>query len=273
MPSAAIRSGSATVHPVHPVDEDGRPRNFGMALEYGRPVAEVIGDRIYLTMVVSVAAIIFTWCAALPIGVYSAVRQYSFGDYVPPSSASSAWPSQLHAGPDPDVLRLHVVQRQHRGPLLGRVRRGLLVARQALDLTKHLPLPAVILGLAGTAQLIRIMRANLLDELGKPYVVTARARGLSEARLIIKYPVRVALNPFASTIGYLLPYVVPEASCLAGPEPAHGGAAPAQVSGGPGHVSGRDHRPAAGRHDGHRTFLSDLLLMWIDPRIRFEGKQ
>src|SRR6185503_12219780 len=76
------------------------------------------------------------------------------------------------------------------------------------DMTKHLPLPALILGLAGTAQLIRIMRANLLDELRKPYVMTARARGVPERRVILKYPVRVALNPFASTIGYLLPYVV-----------------------------------------------------------------
>ncbi len=76
------------------------------------------------------------------------------------------------------------------------------------DLMKHLPIPAVILGLAGTAQQIRIMRANLLDELRKPYVVTARSKGLAEARVIVKYPVRVALNPFASTIGYTLPYIV-----------------------------------------------------------------
>ena len=183
--------------------------NFGMALEYGRPVSEVIGDRLSLTMVVSVAAIILTWIVALPIGIYSAVRQYSLGDYIATflGFIGLAVPSFMLA-----LILMYLGFTLFNANIGGLFSDELAEAPWGLakvwDLTKHLPLPALILGLAGTAQLIRIMRANLLDELGKPYVVTARARGLSETRLILKYPVRVALNPFASTIGYLLPYVV-----------------------------------------------------------------
>ncbi len=97
---------------------------------------------------------------------------------------------------------------QHRRPLLAGISDAPWSLAKVWDLIKHLPLPALILGLAGTAELVRIMRANLLDELRKPYVVTARAKGLSETRVIMKYPVRAALNPFASTIGYLFPYIV-----------------------------------------------------------------
>src|SRR3990172_6327710 len=183
--------------------------NFGISLEWARPVSEVIGDRLWLTMVVSIAAVLLTWCLALPIGIYSAVRQYSVGDYVATfvGFIGLAVPSFMLA-----LILMYL------GFTLLNVNIGGLFSDEfaeapwslakAWDLTKHLPLPALILGLAGTAQLIRIMRANLLDELGKPYVVTARARGLSETRVILKYPVRVALNPFASTVGYLLPYVV-----------------------------------------------------------------
>ncbi|MFI5342497.1 MAG: ABC transporter permease, partial [Candidatus Methylomirabilales bacterium] len=183
--------------------------NFGMSLEYVRPVSEVIGDRLWLTMVVSVAAIIFTWFVALPIGIYSAVRQYSLGDYFATflGFIGLAIPSFMLA-----LILMYFGFTLFNANIGGLFTEQYAEAAWSLgkvwDLTKHLPLPGVILGLAGTAQLIRIMRANLLDELGKPYVMTARARGLSELRLILKYPVRVALNPFASTIGYLLPYVV-----------------------------------------------------------------
>ena len=140
------------------------------------------------------------------------------------------------------------------------------------DLCKHLPLPAVILGLAGTAQLVRIMRANLLDELRKPYVVTARARGLPERRVILKYPVRVALNPFASTIGYLLPYVV-SGSIIVSLVLGLPTVGPLLLKA----LVAQDMFLAGtivlllGLMTVIGTFLSDLLLMWIDPRIRFEG--
>jgi peptide/nickel transport system permease protein len=143
---------------------------------------------------------------------------------------------------------------------------------KAWDLAKHLPLPAVILGLGGTAQLIRIMRANLLDELRRPYVVTARARGLSEMRVVLKYPVRVALNPFASTIGYLLPYVV-SGSIIVSLVLSLPTVGPLLLRA----LIAQDMFLAGtivlllGVMTVVGTFLSDLLLMWIDPRIRLEG--
>jgi peptide/nickel transport system permease protein len=142
------------------------------------------------------------------------------------------------------------------------------------DLVKHLPLPALILGLGGTAQLVRIMRANLLDELQRPYVVTARARGLAERRVILKYPVRVALNPFASTVGYLLPYVV-SGSIIVSLVLSLPTVGPLLLKA----LVAQDMFLAGtivlllGVLTVVGTFLSDLLLLWIDPRIRLEGKR
>ncbi len=249
--------------------------NFGMALEYGRPVAEVIGDRLWLTMVVSVGAIIFTWFVALPIGIYSAVRQYSIGDYIATfvGFIGLAVPSFMLA-----LILMYFGFTLFNANIGGLFSDELAEApwslAKAWDLAKHLPVPALILGFAGTAQLIRIMRANLLDELGKPYVVTARARGLSEMRLILKYPVRVALNPFASTIGYLLPYVV-SGSIIVSLVLSLPTVGPLLLKA----LVAQDMFLAGtivlllGIMTVIGTFLSDLLLMWIDPRIRFEGQQ
>ena len=141
------------------------------------------------------------------------------------------------------------------------------------DLIKHLPLPAVILALAGTAELIRIMRANLLDELRKPYVVTARAKGLSEGRLIMKYPVRAALNPFASTIGYLFPFVV-SGSIIVSLVMSLPTVGPLLLRS----LVAQDMFLAGtivlmlGVLTVIGTFISDLILMWIEPRIRLEGR-
>ena len=248
---------------------------FGMALEWKRPVVEVIGDRLWLTMVVSVAAIILTWVLALPIGIYSAVRQYSVGDYVATfiGFIGLAVPSFM----------LALVLMYFGFTLFGLNIGGLFSDEynqapwglaKAWDLIKHLPLPALILGLAGTAQLIRIMRANLLDELGRPYVVTARARGLPESRVILKYPVRVALNPFASTIGYLLPYVV-SGSIIVSLVLGLPTVGPLLLRA----LVAQDMFLAGtivlllGVMTVIGTFLSDLLLMWIDPRIRLEGRK
>jgi peptide/nickel transport system permease protein len=249
--------------------------NFGMALEYGRPVAEVIGDRLWLTMVVSVGAIILTWCLALPIGIYSAVRQYSVGDYIATflGFIGLAVPSFMLA-----LILMYfgftLFNANIGGLFSDEFAEAPWTLAKAWDLIKHLPLPALILGLAGTAQLIRIMRANLLDELGKPYVVTARARGLSEMHLILKYPVRVALNPFASTIGYLLPYVV-SGSIIVSLVLSLPTVGPLLLKA----LVAQDMFLAGtivlllGVMTVIGTFISDLLLMWIDPRIRFEGKQ
>src|SRR3989442_1078142 len=183
--------------------------NFGMSMEWKRPVTEVIASRLWMTVVISVAALILTWVLALPIGIYSAVRQYSFGDYVATfiGFIGLAVPNFLLA-----LVLLYfgfVFFNAHIGGLFSvELQDADWSAAKVWDLLKPLPIPALILGLAGTAQQIRIMRANLLDELRKPYVVTARSKGLPESRVIVRYPVRVALNPFASTIGYTLPYIV-----------------------------------------------------------------
>jgi len=212
---------------------------------------------------------------ALPIGIYSAVRQYSVGDYVATfvGFIGLAVPSFMLA-----LVLMYIGFKYFNASIGGLFSDEFVEAPWSLarlwDLTKHLPLPALILGLAGTAQLIRIMRANLLDELRKPYVMTARARGVPERRVILKYPVRVALNPFASTIGYLLPYVV-SGSIIVSLVLSLPTVGPLLLKA----LVAQDMFLAGtivlllGVLTVVGTFLSDLLLLWIDPRIRMEGKR
>jgi len=248
--------------------------DFGMAMEYRRPVMEVIGDRLPLTLVVSFGALVFTWLLALPIGIYSAIRQYSFFDYVFTfiGFIGLAVPNFLLA------LTVLFLGFQFFNANIG----GLFSPEyvdapwtlgKVQDMLGHLPVPAVILGVAATAQQMRIMRANLLDEKRKPYVVAARARGVPETRVILKYPVRVALNPFASQIPFILP----------------------QLVGGSIIVSVVLSLPTVGPLllkalialdmflagtiillisvlTVLGSLISDLLLVWIDPRIRLEGR-
>ncbi len=245
--------------------------NFGMAMEYNRPVAEVIGDRMTLTIVVSVAAVLFIWALALPIGVYSAVRQYSLLDYFFTfvGFIGIAVPNFMLA-----LIILYVSFKYFKVESIGGLfSPGMSLAPwgwdKIVDLIKHLPLPAIVLGLAGMAEVVRIMRANLLDELRKPYVVTARAKGLAEHKVIWKYPVRAALNPFVSTIGYIFPFIV------------SGSIIVSLVLGLP--TVGPLLFKALIAQDLFLagtillllavltvvgTLISDLLLMWIDPRIR-----
>ncbi len=191
--------------------------DFGFSMEWRRPVTEVIGDRLWLTVVVSVAALLLTWVLALPIGIYSAVRQYSVGDYV--------------------------------ATFIGFI--GLAVPNFLLAL--------VILYLGFTL----FMR--------KPYVVTARSKGLSEARVILKYPVRVALNPFASTIGYTLPYIV-SGSIIVSLVLGLPTVGPLLLKA----LIAQDMFLAGtivlmlGVMTVIGTLISDILLVWIDPRIRLE---
>jgi peptide/nickel transport system permease protein len=244
--------------------------NFGMAMEWGRPVADVIGDRLTLTMVISLAAIVFTWGLALPIGIYSAVKPYSIADYAFTliGFIGLAIPGFLLA-----LVVMYIGFAYFGANVGGLFSPDFAEAPWSLaklwDLTKHLPIPAVVLGVAGTAQLIRIMRSNLLDELRKPYVMTARARGLSEFRTIMRYPVRVALNPFISTIGYLLPYVV-SGSIIVSLVLSLPTVGPLLLKA----LIAQDMFLAGtiilllGVMTVVGTFLSDLLLMWVDPRIR-----
>jgi peptide/nickel transport system permease protein len=246
--------------------------NFGMSMEWRRPVTEVIGERLWLTVAVSVAALLLTWVLALPIGIYSAVRQYSLGDYAATfvGFIGLAVPNFLLA-----LVLLYlgfVFFNAHIGGLFSPEYQdaGWSGAR-AWDLLKHLPIPALILGLAGTAQQIRIMRANLLDELRKPYVVTARSKGLPEPTVITKYPVRVALNPFASTIGYTLPYIV-SGSIIVSLVLGLPTVGPLLLKA----LIAQDMFLAGtivlllGVMTVIGTLVSDVLLVWIDPRIRLE---
>ena len=183
--------------------------DFGMSFEWRQPVSELVWERMGLTMCLSFATLLFTWAVALPIGIYSAVRKYTIGDYIVTTIGfiGLATPNFLLA------LILMYIGVVHFGADVG----GLFSPEyknapwswaKVVNLMEHLWLPVIVLGTGATASLIRIMRANLLDELNRPYVDTARAKGLSEFALIMKYPVRVALNPFISTIGWVLPNLV-----------------------------------------------------------------
>ncbi len=183
--------------------------DFGQSFEWNQPVIDLIWSRLWFTFILSLSTLMFVWAVALPIGIYSAVRQYSVGDYAFTALGfiGLAIPNFLLA------LVLMYVAFKYLGQSVG----GLFSPEyqdapwgwaKFLDMLSHLWIPVIIIGTAGTASLIRVMRANLLDELHKPYVVTARAKGLPEWKVIMKYPVRVAMNPFISTIGWVLPALI-----------------------------------------------------------------
>ena len=183
--------------------------DFGLSFEWQQPVSGLIWERMALTLLLTVATLLLTWGIALPLGVFSAVKKYSIGDYVMTffSFLGLAIPSFLLA-----LVLMYVAAVQFGQEVGGLFSEEYLTAPWSFakfwDLMKHLWIPVIILAVSGTASLIRIMRANMLDELAKPYVTTARAKGLSEFHLLMKYPVRVALNPFISTITWLLPNLV-----------------------------------------------------------------
>ena len=181
----------------------------GEAAGYQGTIKKIIGDRLWLTVALTSFTIVVTWTFAIPVGIYSAVRQHSIGDYTFTllGFTGLAVPDFLLG------LVLMYIAYAYFDQSVG----GLFSADYAnadwslakfYDLVQHLWIPAVVLGTSGTAGLIRVMRNNLLDELRKPYVVTARAKGVVSAKLIMKYPVRVAINPLISTVGYLLPSLV-----------------------------------------------------------------
>jgi peptide/nickel transport system permease protein len=247
--------------------------NLGTSLSLRRPVTDVIGDRIVLTAVVSLAAIVLTWVLALPIGIYSAVRRYSAGDYVLTflGFLGLAIPNFLLA------LALMYFAFSVLGLSVG----GLFSPQyetaawsmaKVLDLLKHLAIPAVVLGASGTAEVIRVMRANLLDELRKPYVVTARAKGLPEWRLIVKYPVRVAMNPMASEIGFLFPHVVSGGTIVAVvlSLPTVGPVLLAALQAQDMFLAGAIIL-LVGVLTVVGMLVSDLIVMLLDPRIRHAG--
>jgi peptide/nickel transport system permease protein len=189
--------------------------DMGFSFSYNLPVNDVVGDRLLLTAIVSVTTVIFTYIVAFPIGVYSATHQYSWSDHLLTliGFLGLATPSFLLA------LVLLYLANVYLGISIG----GLMDAKyldqpwswpKMASVLAHLWIPVIVIGTAGTASMIRRLRANLLDELQKQYVVTARAKGMHPFRLLLKYPLRMSLNPFISDIGSLLPHVISGAAIV-----------------------------------------------------------
>ena len=190
--------------------------DFGYSFDYRLPVNEVVGDRLYLTILVSFLTIIFTWLIAFPIGIYSATHQYSWGDYGLTflGLMGIAVPQFMLA-----IIMMyfaniwfgtsigHLMDLQYLGQPMS--------WDKAKSIAEHLWIPVIIIGTGGTAAMIRRLRANLLDELRKQYVVTARAKGLSPNKVLMKYPLRMALNFFIADIGSLLPAIISGAEITA----------------------------------------------------------
>ncbi len=183
--------------------------DFGISFEYNKPVRELIGERLALSVLLSIFAMIFTWIVAIPIGVYSATHQYSIGDrfFTFLSFIGMATPGFLLA-----LVLLVLVLFRFETSLLGLFSPQYVNAPWSfwkfVDLLKHLWLPVIIIGFSGTGSLIRIMRGNLLDILGQPYIFVARAKGLEESKVIWRYAVRVAINPLISIAGMSLPGII-----------------------------------------------------------------
>ncbi len=244
--------------------------DLGTSFEYERPVADIIGPRLGATIGVSLITLLVTWGLAFPIGVYSAVKQHSIGDYAVTTVGflGLATPNFLIA----------LVFIYFSVTWFGSVPSGLCSPEwcdaswnlgKLLDLFGHLWIPMVVIGTGGVAGLVRIIRNNLLDELRRPYVTAARARGVPEKQLLRRYPLRVALNPFVSTIGWVLPMLLV------------GDIVVGQILGLPtlgpillGALRSQDMYLAGSiimilsAVTVIGTLISDFLLGWLDPRIR-----
>ena len=190
--------------------------DFGYSFEYQRPVSEVVGNRMWLTILVSFFTIILTWVIAFPIGIYSATHQYSWGDYGLTflGLLGLATPNFLLA-----LLMLYLARSLFGvsiGGLMDQEFVGEPMSWQKFwSIMEHLIVPTIVIGTSGTAAMIRRLRANLLDELQKQYVVTARAKGVPPFRALVKYPLRMSLNFFVADIGSLLPAIISGAEIVA----------------------------------------------------------
>ena len=239
------------------------------------PIKDMIWSRVPLTFVFTLFTILITWTLALPIGIYSAVRQYSISDYTFTfvGFVGLAVPDFL-LGLVVMYLLFALFDQSVGGFFSGDYSQAPWSTGRVIDLLKHMIVPGIILGTSGTAGLIRIMRNNLLDELSKPYVFTARAKGLPAWRAIIKYPVRVAINPFISGLGALFPALISGGAILSivMSLPTLGPLLLQSIQRGP------DIQLAAtilfmfGVLTVVGTLISDLLLVVVDPRIRLTGR-
>jgi len=246
--------------------------DFGYSWEWQRPVEEVIGERILLTAVISFTAMFMIYLLAIPVGIFSATHKYSLVDYLITIVAfvGLALPNFLLA-----LLLLFIGYVVFDVSLVGLFSAEFANAPWSIakvgDLLRHLWIPVIVVGTTSTAGRLRVMRGNLLDELNKPYVMAARAKGLSEVKLLLKYPVRMALNPLISGLSILLPQMISGATITA------------VVLGLP--TTGPMLLGALRSQDVYlagafilllctltviSTLLSDILLAWSDPRIQYE---
>lgn len=246
--------------------------NFGMSWAWKRPVGEVIGERLPLTLAIAFSTLFFMYAISIPIGIYSAVHRYSFGDHAVSllGYLGLATPNFLLA-----LVLMYVTQKYFGQSVGGLFSPGFDTApwsfAKVKDLLAHLIVPVVVLAAGGTAFLIRAMRAAVLDELDRMYVLSAKASGLSPLKLLIRYPVRIALNPIAATLGWRLTYVISGAPIVGyvlalpdtGPLFLHA-------------LLNQDMQLAGAMIMIYcaltiiGTFLSDMLLVLLDPRIRME---
>jgi peptide/nickel transport system permease protein len=246
--------------------------DFGLSFEWNRPVGDLLAERLPMTLIVSTCTALFTYIIAIPIGIYSATHQYSIGDlfFTVVGFIGMAVPNFLLA------LFLTFIFYKYFNISIG----GLFSPKytdapwslaKVWDMITHLWVPIIVVGTAGTASVIRRMRGVLLDELNKPYVETARAKGLKETKLLFKYPVRIALNPIVSTIGWLLPWIF-SGSTIASIVlnlPTLGPLLLRSLMSQDMFVAGSitlilSALTVIG------MFISDMLLGWLDPRIRYE---
>jgi len=247
--------------------------DLGRSFQWNRPVNEILAERVPMTVLISILTIIFAWVIAIPIGIYSALRQYSIFDYT--------FTFLGYIGLSMPGFLLALILMWFLYSKFGFSMTGLFSSEFAtaswsfakfFDLLKHIWFPVVLIGMSGTAGLIRTMRGNLLDELRKQYVITARSKGLPERKLVFKYPVRIAINPLISTIGWMLPSIISGETLVSivlniqtvGPVLLRA-------------VMSQDMYLA-----GSITLIlsiltvvgmliSDILLAWADPRIRYGG--
>ncbi|MFO7169905.1 MAG: ABC transporter permease [Chloroflexota bacterium] len=247
--------------------------DWGRSFEWNKPVSELIWDRLGVTMLISVLTILLSWAIAIPAGVYAATHQYSFLDYLMSfiSFVGLGTPSFLVA-----LIFMWVMLSVFGVNISGLYSPEFVSApwsiAKFLNMLSHIWLPVVILAVDNTAGVIRTLRANLLDELNKPYVETARAKGVRETTLIWKYPVRVALNPFFSTVGWTLAALV-SGETLVSVVLSYQTSGPMLLRA----LTSQDMYLAGSfilllsTLTVIGTLISDILLAWADPRIRMEG--
>lgn len=246
--------------------------NLGLSLEYQRPNAELIAERLGLTVLLALMSFVFTWVIAVPVGIYSATHRNSVMDYIVTivNYIGVATPNFMLA-----LVLMWWAFSYFDLSVTGLFSRDFEQApwslAKVIDLLKHIWLPMIIIGIAGTARLTRVMRANLLDELNKPYMIAGRARGLSEWQLVMKYPVRLAINPLASTIGWYLPELF-SGSLIVATVMNLQNIGPLLLRA----LISQDMYLAGSILLIYcflailGTLISDILIAWLDPRIRME---